>query len=61
MLADLLRVDVVGGDGQLAGVIQQVVEQDLGGQRRQEGQEYRRPGAGYPPLADASGSYALQR
>ena len=41
---DLLGVDVVGGDGQLAGVVEQVVEQDLRGQHRQERQEQR--GAG---------------
>ena len=35
----LLLVDVVGGDGHLAGVVEQVVEQDLGRQHRQERQE----------------------
>ena len=34
--AQLLRVDLVGGDGELAGVVEQVVEQDLDGQHRQE-------------------------
>lgn len=36
--AQLLRVDVIGGDGQLPGVVEEVVEQDLRGQHRQEGQ-----------------------
>jgi hypothetical protein len=43
-LGDLFRVDVVGGDDQLAAVIQQVVEQDLRGQHGQELQEDRCPG-----------------
>ena len=42
--AQLLLVDVVGGDGQLAGVVEQVVEQDLRRQHRQERQEQRRAG-----------------
>ena len=37
--AQLLLVDVVGRDRQLAGVVEQVVEQDLGRQHRQERQE----------------------
>ena len=40
----LLGIHLVGRDGQLARVIQQVVEQDLRGQHGQEGQEQRRPG-----------------
>jgi hypothetical protein len=35
----LLLVDLVGGDRELAGVVEQVVEQDLRGQHRQERQE----------------------
>jgi hypothetical protein len=38
------RLDAVGGDGELAGVVEQVVEQDLGRQHRQKRQEQR--GAG---------------
>ena len=38
---ELLLVDVVGRDRHLAGVVEQVVEQDLRRQHRQEGQEQR--------------------
>ena len=40
----LLRVDPVGGDRHLAGVVEEVVEQDLRRQHRQERQERRRAG-----------------
>ena len=39
-------VDAVGGDGQLRGVVEQVVEQDLAGQHRQERQKHGRRGRG---------------
>ncbi len=42
--AEQFLVDLVGGDGQLADVLEQVVEQDLAGQHRQEAEEER--GAG---------------
>ena len=52
--AQLLVVDVVGGDGELAGVVEQVVEQDLRGQHRQERQEQRRAG-GAEHVAEVAG------
>jgi hypothetical protein len=39
--AEVFLVDVVGRDRQLAGVVEQVVQQDLRGQHRQERQEQR--------------------
>ena len=39
-----LGVDAVGRDGELPGVVEQVVEQHLRGQHRQERQEQRRAG-----------------
>ena len=37
--AQLLGVDLVGRDGELAGVVEEVVQQDLGGQHRQKRQD----------------------
>src|SRR6185312_8279554 len=60
---ELLGIDVVGGDGQLAGVIEQVVEQDLRGKHRQERQEQRRSRGAEHVLEIAGGAhqYVLHR
>src|SRR6266498_5521922 len=50
----LFFVDVVGRDRQLADVVEQVVEQDLGGQHRQEAEE-ERGGAGAEHVPEVGG------
>src|SRR5664279_3395634 len=45
------------GNGELAGVVEQVVEQDLAGQHGQEGQEQRRAGGGEHVAEVAGGAH----